>query len=48
MLLVVAIILHNFPEELAVDFVFGAVAAGMPAATIGAAGCGLRIAPSIM
>jgi len=36
-LLVVAITLHNFPEGLAVGVAFGAVAAGLPSATIGAA-----------
>jgi len=36
-LLVVAITLHNIPEGLAVGVAFGAVAAGLPAATIGGA-----------
>ncbi len=36
-LLVLAITLHNFPEGLAVGVAFGAVAAGLPSATIGAA-----------
>ncbi len=36
-LLVVAITMHNFPEGLAVGVAFGAVAFGMPAATIGGA-----------
>lgn len=36
-LLVLAITLHNIPEGLAVGVAFGAVAAGMPSATIGAA-----------
>lgn len=36
-LLVLAITLHNFPEGLAVGVAFGAVAAGMPAATIAGA-----------
>ena len=36
-LLVLAITLHNIPEGLAVGVAFGAVAAGLPAATIGAA-----------
>lgn len=36
-LLVLAITLHNFPEGLAVGVAFGAVAAGVPGATIGAA-----------
>ena len=36
-LLVLAITLHNFPEGLAVGVAFGAVAADMPSATIGAA-----------
>jgi ZIP family zinc transporter len=36
-LLVLAITLHNIPEGLAVGVAFGAAAAGMPAATIGAA-----------
>ncbi|MDF1578554.1 MAG: ZIP family metal transporter [Desulfobulbales bacterium] len=37
-LLVLAITLHNIPEGLAVGVAFGAVAAGLPSATIGAAG----------
>ena len=36
-LLVLAITLHNFPEGLAVGVAFGAAAAGLPSATIGAA-----------
>jgi ZIP family zinc transporter len=36
-LLVLAITLHNFPEGLAVGVAFGAVGAGLPSATIGAA-----------
>ena len=36
-LLVLAITLHNFPEGLAVGVAFGAVAAGMPSATLPAA-----------
>jgi ZIP family zinc transporter len=36
-LLVLAITLHNIPEGLAVGVAFGAVAAGMPAATLGGA-----------
>jgi ZIP family zinc transporter len=36
-LLVLAITLHNFPEGLAVGVAFGAVAAGLPSATIGGA-----------
>jgi ZIP family zinc transporter len=36
-LLVLAITLHNFPEGLAVGVAFGAVAAGAPGATLGAA-----------
>ena len=36
-LLVLAITLHNFPEGLAIGVAFGAVAADMPTATIGAA-----------
>jgi ZIP family zinc transporter len=36
-LLVLAITLHNFPEGLAVGVAFGAVAAGLPAATLGGA-----------
>jgi ZIP family zinc transporter len=36
-LLVLAITLHNIPEGLAVGVAFGAVAAGMPSATLGAA-----------
>jgi len=36
-LLVLAITLHNIPEGLAVGVAFGAVAAGLPSATIGAA-----------
>ncbi|KAF0189204.1 MAG: zinc transporter ZIP [Desulfobulbaceae bacterium] len=36
-LLVLAITLHNIPEGLAVGVAFGAVAAGLPAATIGSA-----------
>jgi ZIP family zinc transporter len=36
-LLVLAITLHNIPEGLAVGVAFGAAAAGMPAATVGAA-----------
>lgn len=36
-LLVLAITLHNIPEGLAVGVAFGAVAAGLPAATMGAA-----------
>jgi len=36
-LLVLAITLHNIPEGMAVGVAFGAVAAGLPAATIGAA-----------
>ncbi len=36
-LLVTAITLHNFPEGLAVGVAFGAVAAGMPAATLAGA-----------
>lgn len=36
-LLVLAITLHNLPEGLAVGVAFGAVAAGLPSATIGAA-----------
>ena len=34
MLLVTAITLHNFPEGLAVGVAFGAVAAGLPSATL--------------
>ncbi len=37
MLLVLAITLHNIPEGLAVGVAFGAVAHGLPAASIGAA-----------
>ena len=36
-LLILAITLHNFPEGLAVGVAFGAAAAGLPSATIGAA-----------
>ena len=36
-LLVLAITLHNIPEGLAVGVAFGAVAAGLPAATLGGA-----------
>jgi ZIP family zinc transporter len=36
-LLVLAITLHNFPEGLAVGVAFGAVAAGVPGASMGAA-----------
>ncbi len=36
-LLITAITLHNFPEGLAVGVAFGAVAAGMPSATLAAA-----------
>ena len=36
-LLVLAITLHNIPEGLAVGVAFGAVAAGLPSATIGGA-----------
>lgn len=36
-LLVLAITLHNFPEGLAVGVAFGAVAAGLPAASLGGA-----------
>jgi ZIP family zinc transporter len=36
-LLILAITLHNFPEGLAVGVAFGAVAAGMPSATLPAA-----------
>jgi ZIP family zinc transporter len=36
-LLILAITLHNIPEGLAVGVAFGAVAAGVPAATLGAA-----------
>ena len=36
-LLVLAITLHNFPEGLAVGVAFGAVAAGLPAASLAAA-----------
>jgi ZIP family zinc transporter len=36
-LLVLAITMHNVPEGLAVGVAFGAAAAGMPAATVGAA-----------
>ena len=36
-LLVLAITLHNFPEGLAVGVAFGAAAAGLPSATVGAA-----------
>ena len=36
-LLIVAITLHNFPEGLAVGVVFGAVAAGLPSATLAGA-----------
>jgi ZIP family zinc transporter len=43
-LLVMAITLHNFPEGLAVGVAFGAVAAGLPAATLaGAAALALGI-----
>ena len=41
-LLVLAITLHNIPEGLAVGVAFGAVAAGMPEASIGAA-CALAL-----
>jgi ZIP family zinc transporter len=49
-LLVLAITLHNFPEGLAVGVAFGAVAAGVPEATLGAAaalaiGIGLQNLP---
>jgi len=49
-LLVLAITLHNFPEGLAVGVAFGAVAAGLPAATLPAAvvlaiGIGLQNLP---
>jgi ZIP family zinc transporter len=49
-LLVLAITLHNFPEGLAVGVAFGAVAAGLPAATIAGAfalaiGIGLQNLP---
>ena len=49
-LLVSAITLHNFPEGLAVGVAFGAVAAGVPEATLGAAialaiGIGLQNLP---
>lgn len=49
-LLVIAITLHNIPEGLAVGVSFGAAAAGMPDATLGAAialaiGIGLQNAP---
>jgi ZIP family zinc transporter len=49
-LLVLAITLHNFPEGLAVGVGFGAVAAGVPEATLGAAvalaiGIGLQNLP---
>ncbi len=37
LLLILAITLHNFPEGLAVGVAFGAVAAGLPAATLPAA-----------
>jgi len=36
-LLILAITMHNFPEGLAVGVAFGAVAAGLPSASIGAA-----------
>jgi ZIP family zinc transporter len=36
-LLILAITLHNFPEGLAVGVAFGAVAAGLPSATLGGA-----------
>lgn len=36
-LLILAITLHNIPEGLAVGVAFGAIAAGLPAATLGAA-----------
>ncbi|NWF77172.1 MAG: ZIP family metal transporter [Chloroflexi bacterium] len=36
-LLILAITLHNFPEGLAVGVAFGALAAGLPATTLGAA-----------
>jgi ZIP family zinc transporter len=36
-LLILAITLHNFPEGLAVGVAFGALAAGLPSATLGAA-----------
>ena len=36
-LLILAITLHNFPEGLAVGVAFGAVAAGLPAATLSGA-----------
>lgn len=49
-LLVLAIVLHHIPEGLAVGVAFGAAAAGLPAATIGAAvalalGIGLQNLP---
>jgi ZIP family zinc transporter len=49
-LLVLAITLHNFPEGLAVGVAFGAVAAGLPAASLAAAmalaiGIGLQNLP---
>jgi ZIP family zinc transporter len=49
-LLVLAITLHNFPEGLAVGVAFGAVGAGLPEATLGAAvalaiGIGLQNLP---
>jgi ZIP family zinc transporter len=52
-LLVLAITLHNFPEGLAVGVAFGAVAAGLPAATLGGAaalalGIGLQNFPEGM
>jgi len=50
LLLVLAITLHNFPEGLAVGVAFGAVAAGVPEATLGTAvalavGIGLQNLP---
>jgi ZIP family zinc transporter len=52
-LLVLAITLHNFPEGLAVGVAFGAVAAGLPAASLGGAvalalGIGLQNFPEGM
>jgi len=52
-LLVLAITLHNFPEGLAVGVAFGAVAAGLPSATLSAAvalalGIGLQNFPEGM
>jgi zinc transporter, ZIP family len=52
-LLVLAITLHNFPEGLAVGVAFGAVAAGLPAASLAAAmalaiGIGLQNLPEGM